>query len=80
MNPYRTITHYKNHQLLKVLETKNFYQDLHDKGVRAVITIGNFSLMNRLYENITNDYAEKGAVKPLRLAFDLMMAHRKIDL
>ena len=54
LTPYRAITHYKNHQLLTKLEKDKFYDDLYIKKVRAVINVGNFSLMRRLFINITN--------------------------
>ena len=76
--PYRAITHYKNHQLLEKLSKSTFYSDLHEKQVKAIITVGNFSLMNRLYGNITDDFAEKRALMPLRLFFDQLVAYRDV--
>lgn len=35
--------------------------------------------MRRLFINITNEFNEKGALKPLRLSFDLMNAFRSVD-
>lgn len=35
--------------------------------------------MRRLFINVTNEFNEKNAIKPLRLSFDLMKAYHKID-
>lgn len=56
LNPYRAITHYKNSQLLKELDRSRFYDYLHQKNVGAVISVGNFSLMNRVYTKITKEF------------------------
>lgn len=58
LNPYRALTHYKNHQLIKILKGKNFYGDLISNKTSAVITVGNFSLMSRLYENLNQAYSD----------------------
>ena len=69
----------KNQQLLNKLKQDKFYDDIYIKKVKAVITVGNFGLMRRLFTNLTNEFNEKGALKPLRLSFDLMNAFRKVD-
>lgn len=79
LNPYRALTHYKNHQLMKILKEKNFYGELISNKTSAVITVGNFSLMSRLYEGLNEAYSEEKMIKPLRLGFDTSITHRKVD-
>lgn len=50
--PYRIYTHYKNHQFIKELERKNFFQNVFDNGIEAVATVGNFSLALRIGEKL----------------------------
>lgn len=50
--PYRIYTHYKNHQFVKELESKNFFQNVFDNGIEAVATVGNFSLALRIGEKL----------------------------
>jgi len=50
--PYRSITHFKNDQLRKTLNEKKFFEDLYDKKASALIVVGNFSLMRRLFTDL----------------------------
>jgi hypothetical protein len=50
--PYRIYTHYKNHQFIKELERKNFFQNVFENGIEAVATVGNFSLALRIGEKL----------------------------
>ena len=50
--PYRIYTHYKNHQFIKELESKNFFQNVFENGIEAVATVGNFSLALRIGEKL----------------------------
>ena len=79
MNPFRAITHYKSHQLVKLLKNKNFYENLIESKAAAVITVGNFSLMTRLFEQINDTYQGSNLIKPLRIGFDTAISERRID-
>jgi hypothetical protein len=49
---YRTLTHWKNHKLIQLLEQQNFFGHLFDNQVSAVVTVGNFSLARRIGEKL----------------------------
>ena len=55
---YRSQTHYKNAQLLKVLKSSGFYQDLHFKNSPALITVGGFSLIRRVFTELNEVRSE----------------------
>ena len=48
--PYRMLTHYRNHCLMKVLKQNNFGDEIFRNKVSAIATVGNFSLSLRIGE------------------------------
>lgn len=56
---YRTITHYKNAQLLNALAKSGFYQDLQAKNSPALITVGGYSLIQRVFRQLNEVYEAK---------------------
>ena len=49
---FRTLTHYKNAQLLNTLSNSGFYKDLQKKNSPALITVGGYSLISRVFKQL----------------------------
>lgn len=52
---------------------------MYKKHAPAVIVVGNYSLMNRVFGQLNRVYNSNNTEKPLRIGFDLSIANRTID-
>ena len=84
--PYRTLTYYKNHNLVKSLEKQNFFEDIFAKNFSAVVTVGNFSLSLRLSEKmnvvpfeLTQYCRQFRKVRPFTALFHRQVTERRVE-
>lgn len=50
--PYRIYTHFRNYRLMKELEEQKFFEEVFEKRIDGIATVGNFSLALRIGERL----------------------------